>query len=106
VPGFDPANPWSLDPFAPPNPGISAPQPFKRAPKLFPEQDRLFQVQSNTLKAVNDVAAFRHALAGKPLPPHADAILHQLERNVQNSYRVIRSYLDKYVNAGEGGLAQ
>jgi hypothetical protein len=39
---FDPADPWSMNAFDPPNPRVPAPSGHK-APRLFPEEERLFK---------------------------------------------------------------
>jgi len=85
-------SPWDIDYFDPPTPHVPAPSPKGNPPKLVPELDRLFQVQRNALKVLNDLKA----LSGLPhKDPKVAQALHRLTQDAENTYRVIRSYLDK-----------
>ncbi len=86
--GFDPSDPWSFDAFDPPKPHVAPPRP--KTPKLVPEIDRLFQVQRNALRALHDLDE------GDTVEGHHHRALQSLKRDVENTYRVIRSYLEKY----------
>jgi hypothetical protein len=93
----NPADPWSWDAFDPDVPKVDAPKPFKGAPKMFPEEDRLFAAQKNALKAARAAEDLQRALRGK-IGAHEGRLLDHLVQDTENTYRVVRSYLDKYVN--------
>jgi hypothetical protein len=82
---------WNIDYFNPPTPDIKAPSPKIKAPRLIPEQDDLFQVQRNSLKVLNDLRDLEREL-GPKMAPKMRAVL----KDAENTYRVIRSYLEKY----------
>lgn len=88
-------NPWDFK-----IPHVEAPEPKARPQKLLPEADRLFQVQRNALRALNDIEELKRHVEKSP---HAAAALRRLEQDVENTYRVIRSYLDKYANPESPG---
>lgn len=80
--------------FDPPTPSVSAPSPKARAKKLLPEQNDLFGVQRHALDVLHDIRDLEHALgkeAGKFVKE-----MRKLERDAENTYRVIRSYLEHY----------
>lgn len=94
------SDPWSIDYFNPPAP--QAPAAPVKSPKLIPEADRLYQVQKNALKALNRVQEIERSLQGKGDPNdreknmqhrRLERELQQLERDIENTYRVIRSWL-------------
>lgn len=89
-------DPWSIDYFNPPTPHVPAPAPRSATPKLIPEQDRLFQVQRDILVALNALDDLEHKLGKDAHQYHKE--LRALRVPVENTYRVIRSYLDKYLN--------
>ena len=89
----NPADPWSIDYFNPPTPDIKAPAPKVKAPRLLPEQDDLFQVQRNSLKVLHDLEDLEREL-GPKMSPKLRAVL----KDAENTYRVIRSYLEKYAS--------
>lgn len=85
-------DPWSIDYFDPPTPQVAAPMP--KVPKPIPEADRLFQVQKNALKALNRVQQIEQSVAkSKDVDPRVRHELQQLEKDIENTYRVIRSWL-------------
>ena len=95
----NPADPWSWDAFSPDVPKVDAPEPFKAAPRTFPEEDRLFKVQKDALRATQTARVLADSLRGnKDLGHQAERDLRQLVTDTENTYRAIRSYLDKYVN--------
>ena len=69
-------------------------QPKLPTPKIVPQVDDLFQVQRNALKVLGDIRALRDK--------HPNLDLGGLERDAENTYRVIRSWLDR--NARPGGV--
>lgn len=90
------ADPWSIDYFNPPTPHVPAPSPRASAPRLIPEVDRLFRVQRDSLKALNALDELERAL-GKD----ARGVLKELRAlrvEAENTYRVIRSYLDEFAS--------
>lgn len=91
---------WDQSPWDFSAPKVHAPSPKTKAPKPFPEPDRLFQVQRNALKVLNDVQEIERHLDKTPhAAVRASAVLRRLQQDAENTYRVIRSYLDKYANA-------
>jgi len=84
----DMTDPWSIDYFNPPTPK-AAPQGPK-IPKPIPEVDRLFQVQRNSLKALNRIKA----MDTKDRELRRE--LQQLEKDIENTYRVIRTWLAEH----------
>lgn len=98
----DAADPWSWDAFDLSDaPKVDAPEPFKPRQRLFPEEDRLFQVQKNALRAHQTARDLERELKGKSLGQQAERELRSLLNETEDTYRVIRSYLQKYVS-GEG----
>jgi len=97
---IDPANPWGWDAFGDKPPKVDAPEPFKPAPRLFPEEDRLFRVQKNALKAAQGADNLRRALSGRDLDKATAHLLKALVDDAEDTYRTIRSYLEKYVSPG------
>lgn len=90
------SDPWSINYFDPPTPHVPAPSVKPRTPRLIPEVDRLFTVQRDALKALQALDALESRLgkdAGK-----AARELQALRHEIENTYRVIRSYLDEYQN--------
>lgn len=84
------SDPWSVDYFNPPSPKAQA-APGPKTPKLIPEADKLFQVQRNALKALNRIKAI------DPGKDRAMALeLQRLEKDIENTYRVIRSWLTEH----------
>lgn len=69
-------------------------QPRVPTPKPVPQADDLFQVQRNALKVLNDIKRLRDK--------HPDLDWGGLERDAENTYRVIRTYLKNNVNP-QGG---
>ena len=67
-------------------------KPKQHKPKNVPQADDLFQVQRNSLKVLNEVQRLRDK------HPQLDRDLAALERDAENTYRVIRTYLDHNVN--------
>ena len=96
---MDPANPWSFDPFNPPNPGVHAPAPRAHTPKLIPEEERLYQVQRNAMKVLQDIDALSRLVDSHTL--HS-AEWHRLLMDAENTYRVIRSWLTQNTQPGGG----
>jgi len=116
---IDAANPWSWDAFSDEVPKVDAPAPFKAKPRMFPEEDRLFKVQKDALKAAqlarelertqgrHEAAVVeshtcsscgqreRHVTAARP--NRGKPLTGQLVDATEDTYRTIRSYLDKYV---------
>lgn len=88
-------DPWKIDYFAPPTPHVPAPSPRTQAPKLLPEVDRLFQVQRNSLKVLKDLEEVQHLLRDHK-DPKLGQLVQRLGQDAENTYRVIRSYLDKF----------
>lgn len=86
-------DPWSINYFNPPAPNVQAPPSRPKVPKPIPDVDRLFQVQRNALKALNEL---EDVLAGAE--GHQRHKLQSLQRDVENTYRVIRSYLNEHAN--------
>jgi len=94
--GWTSESPWSnVDNFNPPTPNVSAPKPRTKVPKLVPDEDRLFQLQRNAIKAVNGVAELKRLLRDDD-NRHVRTQLNHLELDVENVYRVIRSYLEEH----------
>jgi len=121
----DAADPWSWDAFGDSVPKVEAPAPFKPKARLFPDEDRLFKVQEDALRTVNELRELERqmrrgkqsSLRAGPVRPlfdedgervtaaqhtaAADGLERQLKRAIdaaEDTYRVIRSYLDKYVS--------
>lgn len=88
-------DPWSVDYFNPPLPHVPAPSPKARAPKPVPDPDALFTVQRHALDLLHDIQDLERAIDTKDR--HTLALLHRLERDAENAYRVIRSYLHENV---------
>jgi hypothetical protein len=80
-------DPWKINYFDPPAPTHTAP----KTPKPIPEVDRLFQVQRNALKALNRVKAID---PGKNRDLAIE--LDHLTKDIENTYRVIRSWLAEH----------
>lgn len=100
--GFNPADPWSFDAFAPQSPkvpeGVSAPSSPKaptapKAPRIVPAVDELFSIQRNTLKVLNGLDDLEHEI-GEHLRKSKG--YRALRQDAENAYRVIRSYLKQY----------
>lgn len=92
----DPADPWSIDYFNPVTPKVRAPAPRgPKTPRLIPEVHELFTVQRHALDVLYSIREL-----GAKLGDHDDkrvhAVLRTLERDAENTYRVIRSYLQTY----------
>lgn len=87
------SDPWSIDYFNPPTPKVEAPTP--KVPKPIPEPDRLYQVQRNVLKALTRVQDIRRKQQGTD-DRHLQRELEQLEMDIENTYRVIRSWLSEH----------
>ena len=86
------SDPWSVDYFNPPTPKVEPKGP--KIPKPIPEPDRLFQVQRNALKALNRVQQIEQSVAKtKDVDPRVRNELQLLEKDIENTYRVIRSWL-------------
>ena len=99
--GPDPANPWSFDAFDPYNgPKVDAPEPFKAAPRTFPEEERLFKIQKNALRAARAAEGLQNSLG--EMEGREKALLRELVDATEDTYRVINSYLKKYVAPGVG----
>ena len=81
---------------------MDAPEPFKPKPKSFPEEDRLFRVQKNALRAVNATRALEREFQGRDLPRPAARQLREAVDAAEDTYRVIRSYLEKYSDGAPG----
>lgn len=90
------SDPWSINYFDPPAPKVGPP-PKPKVPKLIPDEDRLFQAQRNALKVLNNLQNLELELKGKDIG-RARATLQALEKDAENTYRVIRTYLNKHVN--------
>lgn len=87
------SSPWDIDYFNPPTPNVRPPK-SPQSPALIPEADRLYQVQRNALKALNRVRDIEIGL--KEVNPNLRREIQQLERDIENTYRVIRSWLVKH----------
>ena len=88
------SNPWDVNYFDPPTPHVPPPSPRSRPPRLLPEQDDLFTVQRHALDVLHDIRDLEAKLG-----EHAKGLskeLTKLERDAENTYRVIRSYLAQY----------
>lgn len=86
-------DPWSSDPFSPPTPHVPAPGPSKRTPRQIPEQHELFVVQRHALDVLHGLADLEHALGEHKHDKHVHAALRSLERDAENTYRVMRTWL-------------
>lgn len=91
----DSFNPWNIDYFNPPTPHVPAPSPRVKTPRLIPEQNDLFTVQRDALKTLNALDALEDQMAG-PDGRKYHRELKALRVQAENTYRVIRSYLDRY----------
>lgn len=89
-------DPWEINYFDPPTPHVAPPAPRSKTPRLIPEQDRLFQVQRNSLLTLNALDELEGRLGKDAHKFHKE--LRALRVPAENTYRVIRSYLDKYLN--------
>jgi hypothetical protein len=119
VSAVDPANPWGWDAFSDKPPKVDAPAPFKPAERTFPEEDRLFKVQRDALRAAelaeelqrregrreasivqsHTCTACGHRDRVVVAAPHGHGnLVGQLVEATGNTYKTIRSYLEKYVN--------
>jgi hypothetical protein len=99
----NPSDPWSWDAFDVTDaPKVDAPEPFKPKQRMFPEEDRLFQVQRDALRAHRTAQDLERELRGKNIGRHAERELRSLLNETEDTYRVIRSYLNKYVGGGVG----
>lgn len=87
-------DPWSIDYFNPPTPQVRAPSPRVKVPKLLPEQDDLFRVQRDALKALNALDELERVLGDEARKYSRE--LRALRVEAENTYRVIRSYLEQY----------
>lgn len=96
------ADPWATNYFDPPTPHVEAPGPQRRTPRLVPEQHELFTVQRHALDVLHDIEALLHALGKHAHDPHVEKALRALERDAENTYRVIRTWLKDNVNQGLG----
>lgn len=91
-------DPWSINYFDPPKPagqtpGVRAPSLTPKIPKSVPEIDDLFRVQRDALKVLNKLDDLEDEL-GDALKK--SKVFHALKQEAQNTYRVIRSYLEAH----------
>lgn len=93
MPGFDPANPWSLNAFDPPAGDVKPPSPRARTPRPIPDVERLYSLQRNTLKVLNNIESLEGSIGKAAHSREWQA----LKQDAENAYRVIRSYLAEYV---------
>lgn len=81
------SNPWAIDYFNPPTPHVEAPKPVVPKPKhAIPGTDQLFKIQDDLIRAVNALDVLKQKPQG----------LSEVERNVQNAYRLINRYLKEH----------
>lgn len=92
-------DPWSIDYFNPPTPHVAPPTPRTKTPRLIPESDRLFQVQRNSLLTLGALDALEAKMGKEAHKYHKE--LRALRAPAENTYRVIRSYLEKYLGNGQ-----
>lgn len=92
----DALDPWSIDYFSPPTPHVAPPSPKARPPKPVPEAERLFQAQRDILVALRELDEVKRSLKDVEHFKGAYA-LQRMEQAMDNTYRVIRSYLAKNV---------
>lgn len=101
---FDPANPWSSNPF---DMKVKDPESYKfrapkvKTPRIIPGQDDLFAVQRDSLKVLNDLKALAdelNSIVKGPEGKEAAKLLSRAQRNAEDTYRVIRSYLNKFAS--------
>ena len=88
------SDPWSFDYFNPPSGSVPAPSPRQRSRRTLPDQDELFTVQRHALDVLHGIRELERKL-GKNAHSVANEIA-KLERDAENTYRVIRSYLQHY----------
>jgi hypothetical protein len=96
---LDPASPWSWDSFDTGNvPRVDAPAPFKPKERTFPDEDKLFKIQKDALRAAQGAQELRRALERGGGEAARARLLRDLVDDTEDTYRAIRSYLDRYVN--------
>ncbi len=90
--------------FDPPKPEVpheyKSPQSLvPKAPKVVPGEDRLWQVQKNALRALQDLRSLDSQLPPKILKSPEWV---RLNRDVENTYRVIRTWLSENTDQAGG----
>lgn len=83
-----------MNAFEPPRPKIDPPAPRSKTPRLFPDKHDLYVVQRHALQVLHGIRELEAALGDNP---KAHKLIQRLERDAENTYKVIRSYLDTYV---------
>lgn len=94
------SDPWSINYFDPPAPHVPAPSPKARVPKPVPDAERLFMVQRHALQILNDLEEL-HRHLGHHQDRKLGAVLQRLDKDAENTYRVIRTYLAENVEPGQ-----
>lgn len=92
--GFDP---WDVDWFDPPSPHVAPPSPKVVPPKPVPEAERLFHLQRDILVALRELDEVKRALRDAKHFKGAYA-LQRMEQAMDNTYKIINSYLRKNVS--------
>lgn len=89
-----------MNAFEPPRPKVHAPAPHTprdpAAVRPIPAQHELYVVQRHALDVLHDIRDLEHRLGKDADKVHRE--MQRLERDAENTYRVIRSWLEEHTN--------
>lgn len=90
----NPADPWSMNYFTPPNTGVK-PLNTPRRGRPIPDQDALFAIQKDLVKAINALDNLEDDLQRDGSKVDIRAVRVQVE----NSYKILNRYLREHSTA-------
>jgi hypothetical protein len=96
TPGSDP---WSINAFDPPRPKVNPPASRMRQPRVvkpIPSQHELYVVQRHALDVLHDLREVEHLVDLKDRK--LVQAIQRLERDAENTYRVIRTWLEEHTD--------